>query len=72
MNIYDMKLHDVIEIGVHNTKVIRIPGGWIYRFWERVAHTPPEYIVNSVFVPYTLEYSILNGILKKMGLKVAP
>ncbi len=57
--IHNMKLHDVITIDAHNTRVLRVPGGWIYRFWEYVVHASPEYRVNSVFVPYNKEFDPL-------------
>jgi hypothetical protein len=44
-NIYDMKLHDAIEIARGITYVVRVPGGWLY-----TSHN------TSVFVPYHNEF----------------
>ena len=43
----DMKLHDTILID-SGTKIIRVPGGWIYRFFESHQIT----MIDSVFVPF--------------------
>jgi hypothetical protein len=31
-DIYKMQLHDTIELG--NMHITKVPGGWIYRFYE--------------------------------------
>ncbi|MFA5618418.1 MAG: hypothetical protein WDK95_16440 [Syntrophorhabdaceae bacterium] len=33
-NLYEMKLHDILDFDEYN--IIRVPGGWIYRFWDIV------------------------------------
>lgn len=46
--IYEMKIHDVmvVEDGNLFTSVIRVPGGWIYRSYDK-SHN----ILSSQFVP---------------------
>lgn len=59
-NIYDMKIHEKIEIG-DDTVVIRVPGGWIYRFFEFESYSGLNFVhhdnkkINSVFVPFSEE-----------------
>jgi hypothetical protein len=52
--LFDMKLHEKIEND--NFHIIRVPGGWIYRFFElrqelAGAVWSENYVVDSVFVP---------------------
>ena len=57
-----MKLHEEITPKDGLTKITRVAGGWIYRFWERES-TPgldgqwsENYRVSNVFVPYYNEF----------------
>lgn len=44
--LYNMKLHEDISSG--NTIITRVPGGWIYRYFDVSG-------VHSVFVPYNTD-----------------
>ena len=63
-DIYKMKLHDVAIHG--NTKILRVPGGWIYSesvLLAKLADDPREASritdvhVSSVFVPMNSEFN---------------
>jgi len=61
--IYSMKLHEQRDPGfTHGTLIIRVPGGWIYRFWEDERNSGGDgqwsenYRINSVFVPFHNEF----------------
>ena len=66
MNIHKMKLHEFVTIPGrlrHPFEIIRVPGGWVYRFWEpRQIYLSDgrwrseDYEYNSVFVPYNEEF----------------
>ena len=52
ITIYDLELHQRLEINDRGTAITRVPGGWIYEMyseWE-----PQSY--SAVFVPYSEEY----------------
>ena len=54
--IYEMKLHEKLTLKSDaNIQIIRVPSGWIYRFWELQqgsSEYPVEnYIIDNVFVP---------------------
>jgi hypothetical protein len=63
-DIYNMKLHDVINpvIPGKDTQIIRVPGGWIY--YEYTMDQQPtatgvwvdNYRPTSVFIPYHNEF----------------
>jgi hypothetical protein len=53
MNIYDMKLHDVLWLHLSNTEVLRVPGGWVYRVYD--SGTQRE-CLNSCFVPFDNQF----------------
>lgn len=40
-SIYELKLHEVMELDDLELDILRVPGGWLY---------------NSVFVPYSNEF----------------
>jgi len=45
-NLYDMKLHEAIELDSRiGHSVMRVPGGWIYKFAE-----------SRIFVPFNNEF----------------
>jgi hypothetical protein len=58
--IYAMKLHESIhpEIPEVDVRIIRVPGGWVYRFSELNQIVQPNgiwsenYFCDSVFVPF--------------------
>lgn len=58
IDIYDMKLHEEAKIGEYNpvadytTNVMRVPGGWIYRSYDK-----SNGIMASSFVPFNAELS---------------
>jgi hypothetical protein len=49
-NIYNMKLHQTLTVEDGNlfTTVLRVPGGWMYRSYDK-----SHQICTSAFVPYT-------------------
>lgn len=58
--IYEMNLHDVLDSsGKLDYQILRVPGGWIYRFSQINQVTMPDgrwsenYLCDSVFVPLT-------------------
>ena len=61
--LYNMKLHETIDIVSGSIEVMRVPGGWNYiyyrtdevgyRNWRKV-------IYNICFVPYTNEFQIVD------------
>jgi hypothetical protein len=53
MAIYEMDLHDEIE--VDDTRVTRVPGGWIYTFTSYDDRND-TWRISSVFVPYNNEF----------------
>lgn len=56
IDIYSMKLHEVISLKEHGhyTTIYRVPGGWIYNnFTEH-----EDYRISSVFVPYHEEFKL--------------
>lgn len=52
VDIYKMKLHDEASIP-YIAHVLRVPGGWIYRFWDC-----DKYDVEKIttFVPFNNEF----------------
>lgn len=62
---HEMKLHEVVtpDTGRLDTQVVRVPGGWVYRFFTQYfPERDPEgrgqanYRSESVFVPYNNEF----------------
>lgn len=53
--IYNLKLHE--EFQADGYLVVRVPGGWIYRFWD---YKKKDYYPNATFVPYSEEYLSRN------------
>lgn len=51
-DIYNMQLHSVMPIESSNmfTEIMRVPGGWIYRFFENNVYC------GSIFVPFHNEF----------------
>lgn len=49
--IYDLKLHEKTNIGNTDVAVVRVPGGWIYRFFDFDIES-----IGSVFVPFDNEF----------------
>jgi len=47
MTIYDLNLHEVYK--EPDFSVMRVPGGWIYRFWDYINDC--EHL-NAIFVPF--------------------
>ncbi len=52
-DIYNMELHDTIEID--QMRIVRVPGGWIYYYFDL---TKNDYKSMGVFIPYNNEYHI--------------
>ena len=66
--LWNMTLHDEITIG--GGVVTRVPGGWLYRFWQHSS----GYDINGgvqgdygppVFVPYSTEFAPKNEVIKE-------
>lgn len=62
--IYTIKLHEVLNSsGTLDYQIVRVPGGWIYRFSQVNQVTMPDgkwsenYLCDSVFVPYNNEFA---------------
>lgn len=51
-SIYDLELHECMTIP-DNAEVMRVPGGWLYRYWDDISR---EYFGNSTFVPFNNEF----------------
>ncbi len=53
--VYDMELHEVRIVEDNNlfTTVIRVPGGWFYRSYDK-GHG----IITGAFVPFDIEFKI--------------
>lgn len=49
--IYQLELHETLEINNGEFVVMRVPGGWIYTRQE-----PTVNIANPVFIPHSIEY----------------
>ena len=47
---HNLGLNETTQFG--DFQIMRVPGGWIYRFWN---HKEEDY-TNSVFVPYNTEF----------------
>lgn len=54
--IYDLKLHGKIQSDGLN--ILRVSGGWIYRFWDYVKE---DYCLNGTFVPYNNEFKKIKN-----------
>lgn len=48
--IYNLKLHE--EFQTEGYGITRVPGGWIYRFWDYEKRDYPS----ATFVPYNNEF----------------
>lgn len=57
-NIYEMKLHDRICDEAGSMQIVRVPGGWIYRFFECYADAGGNicYTHDSQFVPFDVSF----------------
>ena len=57
--LHSMKLHDVLTPNITpHTMIIRVPGGWVYRFFnENSNQNCPQFTVDSVFVPWSIEFA---------------
>ena len=53
-DIHKMKLHDKFYL-CPDTTIIRVPGGWIYKFIQQNTHYQTS-LINSVFVPFNAEF----------------
>lgn len=49
--IYELKLHE--ELQIEGFSVTRVPGGWIYRYWD---YTAKDYYPTATFVPFSGEF----------------
>ena len=55
MNIFDLKFNEKTCLEDNETQVTRVPGGWIYRFWDYRSQEYPA--IGGVFVPLNNEFS---------------
>ena len=65
--LYKMKLHEQItpRFDGENVKITRVPGGWIYSFFDLVITGEPgaaydNWIGRSVFVPFDNEFQVCS------------
>ena len=65
--LHNMKLHDTVSLDTDptNVMIMRVPGGWVYRFFERHSsyndgQWVENYVVDSVFVDWSNEFNT-NG-----------
>lgn len=50
--LYEMKLHDTLcPAGESYTLIMRVPGGWVYTFWDDKGAA-----VSSTFVPWNYQF----------------
>ena len=49
--LYNLKLHEVMQR--EDFQALRVPGGWIYRYWD---YEKRDYYADSTFVPYSEEF----------------
>lgn len=49
--IYNLELHEFLD--TDGMSICRVPGGWIYRFWDYIKK---DYNDSNVFVPYNNEF----------------
>ena len=63
--LYNLNLHETIEFGKESKidcQVMRVPGGWIYRFFQLYQELGGDgrwsenYVADSVFVPFDNEF----------------
>ena len=50
-SIWELKLHETVSFGL--CEVMRIPGGWIYTYFD--SKTGQE-ATTSVFIPFSIEF----------------
>jgi hypothetical protein len=53
-DIYNLKLHDALEMKDHNAEIMRVAGGWIYTNYSQIGAS--SFNVSSVFVPFNNEF----------------
>ena len=60
--LYEMTLHETIEPNndKHQFSVTRVPGGWLYAFYDYVPPNTDWRIVNTAFVPFHNEFMELK------------
>ena len=64
--LYEMKLHEVIVPGSDELycQIMRVPGGWIYRFSQINQVVQPDgkwsenYLCDSIFVKFDNEFQV--------------
>ena len=56
VNIFNLKFNEKVHLEDNETQVTRVPGGWIYRFWDYELQNYPSN--GGVFVPLNNEFSI--------------
>lgn len=59
--LYDLKLHECHAPEGTDMQIIRVPGGWLYRFWLHDEDDGPSALPGGVFVPYTHEFDAEFG-----------
>ena len=62
-DVYLLNLHEELSLYGDNdiqTKVIRVPGGWIYRTEELIPSEDEWLVTSAVFVPYNEEFRNFN------------
>lgn len=62
--LHDLKLHEITYADKGTFSIIRVPGGWIYRFFELQHGFGPDgqliqnYSSDSIFVPFNSEFML--------------
>lgn len=51
--IYDLKLHEFFVDPNRNLSVLRVAGGWLYKFWD---FNKQDYYPQTTFVPFNNEF----------------
>ncbi len=61
--IYDLELHESIWIDAIDADVIRVEGGWIYKYYKseykEASNRCVDYAAQIVFIPYNDEFKNL-------------
>lgn len=55
-NIYNLDLHQSIFSEDGSAEIMRVPGGWIYKFYDYIPSENGWILVSSEFVEYNEEF----------------
>ena len=54
---YKLKLHERYDYGKEGLSILRVPGGWIYSFWD---YEKKDYYSNRLFVPFNNDFQVIK------------